>query len=131
MHAGERWRLVVLRSTLGEGDQCPTAEEVRHVPSLPQLGLQAGAAGWKAGHEAIRSGALDIVGLDDSERATVMATYSAREAGSYMRTVVEEYGLTQAQGVRLWWIFMGTFRKGALDQALDAGALYRPSERVE
>jgi hypothetical protein len=48
-----------------------------------------------------------------------------------MQTVVEEYRLTEAQGVRLWWIFMGTFKRGALDQALDAGALYRPSERVE
>ena len=37
----------------------------------------------------------------------------------------------QAQGVRLWAIFMSTFVKGALDQALDAGALYRASERAD
>ena len=101
------------------------------MPSLSQLGLQAGTAGWKAGHEAIRSGALDIAGLDDGERDMTVAAYAARDAGRYMRMVVEEYGLTEAQGVRLWWIFMGTFKRGALDQALDAGALYRPSERVE
>ena len=101
------------------------------MPSLPQLGLQAGAAGWKAGHEAIRSDTLDIVGLDDGERDRIVAAYAAREAGPYMRTVVEENGLTQAQGVRLWSIFMHTFTRGALDQALDAGALYRPSGRVE
>lgn len=92
---------------------------------LAQLGLRAGAAGWKAGHLAVRSGALDVLGVPETEQRAVIATAAAREAGPYMDAVVAEERLTSAQGVRLWFAYMGAFINGALDEALDGGVLYR------
>lgn len=96
---------------------------------LPQQGLAAGAAGWKAGHEAVRSGALilDELGLDEPARNERLAAYAAEQARAYMHEMVITHGLTQAEGVRLWRVFMHTFMRGALDQALDAGALLHGS----
>jgi len=72
--------------------------------TLPQLGLAAGAAGWKAGHAAVQSGALVIDGLDDdADQTERLETYAAELARVYMYA----------------------FSRGALDQALDGGALLR------
>lgn len=90
---------------------------------LPELGLAAGAAGWKAGHEAVRAGALDLDGLDEADRDARLAAYAAEQARAYMRQIVAAHGLTPAQGVRLFAVYSRTFARGALDQALDGGAL--------
>jgi hypothetical protein len=92
---------------------------------LPQLGLAAGAAGWKAGHEAIRSGALTLDESDEAARNERLAAYAAEPARAYMRQVVEAHKLTPAEGVRIFSIYLHTFIRGALDQALDGGALLR------
>ena len=92
---------------------------------LAQLGLRAGAAGWKAGHLAVQAGALDVLGVPDAERQAAVATAAAREAGPYMDAIVADEHLTPAQGVRLWFAYMGAFINGALDEALDGGALFR------
>lgn len=94
---------------------------------LPQQGLVAGAAGWKAGHEAVRSGALILDELVEHARDERLAAYAAEQARAYMRQIVTAHGLTPAEGVALWRIYMHTFMRGALDQALDAGALLRGS----
>jgi hypothetical protein len=91
---------------------------------LGSLGLRAGAAGWKAGHMAVRSGALNVMDVPDAERQGFVAASAAREAGPYMDAVVVQENLTPAQGVRLWYAYMGAFIRGALDEALDGGALY-------
>jgi hypothetical protein len=90
---------------------------------LPRLGLAAAAAGWKAGHEAILSEALTLDGLDDAALRERLAAYAAEQARTYMRRVVDESGLTPAEGVRLFSVYLHTFTRGALDQALDGGAL--------
>lgn len=97
---------------------------------LPQLGLAAGAAGWKAGHEAVRSGALQLDDLTADDEETLkrrIAEYAAEPARAYMRRTVAERNLTPAQGVRLFGVYLHTFIRGALDQALDGGALLRGS----
>lgn len=90
---------------------------------LPQLGLAAGAAGWKAGHEAVRSGALPLGDPDEAARDTRLAGFAAERARAYMREMVAAHDLTEAAGVRLFSVYWYAFRRGALDQALDGGAL--------
>ncbi len=90
---------------------------------LPQLGLAAGAAGWKAGHEAVRSGTLILDEVDESARNERLAEYAARLARAYMGEMVSAHGLTPAEGVGIWHVYMRTLMRGALDLALDAGAL--------
>jgi hypothetical protein len=87
---------------------------------LPELGL---AVGWKAGHEAVRAGALTLDGLDEADRDARLTAYAAEQARAYMRRIVAAHGLTPAQGVRLFAVYSRTFARGALDQALDGGAL--------
>lgn len=92
---------------------------------LPQLGLAAGAAGWKAGHEAVRSGALTLAeDVDEADRDERLAAYASERARVYMRQMVEAHSLTPAEGVRLFAVYQHTFVRGALDQALDGGALF-------
>lgn len=93
--------------------------------TLPQLGLAAGAAGWKAGHAAVQSGALVLDGLDDAAQTERIETYAAEHARAYMRQIVAAHGLTPAEGARLFSVYMYAFGRGALDQALDGGALLR------
>jgi len=93
--------------------------------TLSQLGLAAGAAGWKAGHAAVQSGALVLDGLDDTAQTERLETYAAEPARAYMRQTVAANGLTPAEGARLFGVYMYAFSRGALDQALDGGALLR------
>ena len=92
---------------------------------LPQLGLAAGAAGWKDGHAAVQSGALVIDELDDATQTERIETYAAEPARAYMRQIVAANGLTPAEGARLFGVYMYAFGRGVLDQALDGGALLR------
>lgn len=94
---------------------------------LPQLGLAAGAAGWKAGHEAVRSGALLLDDLDEAARDERLVAYASEQARAYMRRMKDAHGLTPAEGVRLFALYQRTFIRGALDQALDGGALFGAS----
>lgn len=94
---------------------------------LPQFGLAAGAAGWKAGHEAIRSGTLVLDDLDEAARDERLVTYASEQARAYMRRMKDTHGLTPAEGVRLFAVYLHTFMRGALDQALDGGALFGAS----
>jgi hypothetical protein len=96
---------------------------------LSQLGLAAGAAGWKAGHEAVRSGALqlDVTTVDEEALKRRIADYAADPARAYMRQTVAERDLTPAEGARLFVVYLHAFIRGALDQALDCGALLRGS----
>ena len=96
--------------------------------SLARLGLQAGAAGWKAGHAAVRSGALAPLDMPEMERDALVQRAAVDEAAGYMDAMVAQHGLTPAQGVRIFAIFVQTFTRGALDQALDGGALLHAAE---
>lgn len=89
----------------------------------PQLGMAAASAGWKAGHEAVRSGALFLDEVDEIARNEQIERYAAKPARAYMRQAAEVHGLTPAEGVRLLGIYTATFARGARDQALDGGAL--------
>ena len=89
------------------------------------LGLAAGATGWKAGHAAVQSGALILDDLDETTQRERVETYAAELARNYMRHIVAAQGLTPAEGARLFGVYMYTFSRGALDQALDGGALLR------
>ena len=92
-----------------------------------QLALAAGAAGWKAGHAAVRSGALALVDLDDAARDERLSAYAAEQARAYARQAASEHDITPAEGARLVMIYGRTFARGALDQALDGGALLQGS----
>ncbi|MGZ3637560.1 MAG: hypothetical protein ACXVCX_06935 [Ktedonobacterales bacterium] len=94
---------------------------------LPRLGLAAGAVGWKAGHEAVRSGALILDERDETACNERLAAYAAEQARAYMAQMVTAHGLTPAEGVGIWRVYMRAFMRGALDQALDAGALLHGS----
>jgi hypothetical protein len=89
----------------------------------PELGMAAASAGWKAGHEAVLSGSLSLDDSDDVARNHLIEAYAAEPARAYMRQAVAAHGLTEAEGVRLFGIYMVTFARGARDQALDGGAL--------
>jgi hypothetical protein len=93
----------------------------------PLVGLAAGAAGWKAGHEAIRSGALTLPDEDEPALRQRIAAFAADPARAYMRRMVAERGLTPAEGVRLIGVYLHAYIRGALDQALDGGALLHGS----
>lgn len=88
-----------------------------------QLGMAAASAGWKTGHEAVRSGALRLDPTDEVARNQQIETYAAELARAYMRQAIEIHALTESEGVRLFSIYMVTFARGARDQALDGGAL--------
>ena len=88
----------------------------------PQLGLAA-AANWKAGYETVLSDALTLDGLEDAVLRECLATYAAEQARACLRRVVDESGLTPAEGVRRFGVYPHTFIRGALDQALDGRAL--------
>lgn len=96
--------------------------------TLAQLGLQAGAAGWRAGHAAVRSGALAPLDVPENERDAMIHRAAADRAADYMDEAVERHGLTPAQGVRLFAVYVYAFVRGALDQALDGGALLHTAE---
>lgn len=94
---------------------------------LPQWGLAAGATGWKAGHAAVLSGFLILDELDEQARNERLAAYAAEQARAYMGEMVTAHNLTPAEGVGVWRVYMRAFMRGALDQALDAGALLQGS----
>lgn len=96
--------------------------------TLAQLGLQAGAAGWRIGHAAVRSGALAPLDVPEDERDELLRRAAAGEARDYMDAMVARHGLTPAQGVRLFAVYVYAFVRGALDQALDGGALLHTVE---
>jgi hypothetical protein len=96
--------------------------------------LAAGASGWKAGHEAVRSGALTLtltltLTLSDNEPALRqrIAAFAAEPARAYMHRMIAERGLTPAEGVHLIGVYLYAYTRGALDQALDGGALLHGS----
>jgi hypothetical protein len=88
-----------------------------------QLGMAAASAGWKAGHEAVRSGTLILDEIDEIARSEQIEACAVEPARAYMHQVAVTHGLTEAEGVRLFGIYMVTFARGARDQALDGGAL--------
>src|SRR5258707_12183223 len=93
---------------------------------LPQLGLAAGAAAWKAGHAAVRSGALVLADLDDATRDERLAAYAAGQARAYVRQVGGQQQITPGQGAELFLGYMPTFALAAPDPELAAGALLQP-----
>jgi hypothetical protein len=95
---------------------------------LSQIGLAAGAAGWKSAHIAVLSGELQLTGdyqtglpyggdepNPNIERS--VEEFAAREARAYMREVVCREELTPAQGVGIFTTYMYAFLNGALDAA--------------
>lgn len=88
-----------------------------------QLAMATASAGWKAGHEAVQSGALMLDMNDEVARNQQIETYTAELARAYMRQAIEIHALTESEGVRLFSIYLVTFARGARDQALDGGAL--------
>jgi hypothetical protein len=90
-----------------------------------QVGLAAGAAGWKAGHEVVRSGALVLSrtytampdGLIEPELERAAKDYAADRARSYMHERIATLDLTPAQGARVCFAFAHAFMNGVLDEA--------------
>jgi len=90
-----------------------------------QVGLAAGAAGWKAGHEAVRSRALVLSqtytagpgGLVEPELEPAGQAYAADQGWHYMRERVAALDLTPAQGVRVCFAYIHAFMNGVLDEA--------------
>src|SRR5260221_5996909 len=95
-----------------------------------QVGLAAGAAGWKAGHEAVRSGALSLSqiypagpdGLIEPELEPDAQAYAADQGWRYMRERVAALDLTPAQGVRVCFAYIHSFMNGVLDEAANGSA---------
>jgi hypothetical protein len=103
---------------------------------LSQIGLAAGAAGWKSAHIAVLSGTLQLTrdysaslpyGGDEPkpniERS--VEEFAAREARAYMREVVCREELTPAQGVGIFTTYMYAFLNGALDAASQTRPQFR------
>ncbi len=95
-----------------------------------QVGLAAGAAGWKAGHHAVRSGALALArtyvatpdGTVEPELEPAAQTYAADQGWRYMRERVAALDLTPAQGVRICFAYIHAFVNGVLDEAAKGAA---------
>jgi len=103
---------------------------------LSQIGLAAGAAGWKSAHIAVLSGELQITrvysaGLPyggDEPKPNIersVEEFAAREARAYMREVVCREELTPAQGVGVFTTYMYAFLNGALDAASQSKPQFR------
>ena len=100
---------------------------------LSQIGLAAGAAGWKSAHIAVLSGELHLTGdypayggdesMPNMERS--VEEFAAREARAYMREVVCREELTPAQGVGVFTTYMYAFLNGALDAASQSKPQFR------
>jgi hypothetical protein len=75
----------------------------------------------------VRSGALILDEIDEIAWNEQIEAYVAEPARAYMRQAVSAYGLTEAEGVRLFGIYMLTFARGARDQAFDGGTLHSSS----
>src|SRR5258708_24307205 len=117
----------------GEVVCCPQRQErvvAERASMLPQLGLAAGAAAWKAGHAAVRSGALVLADLDDAARDERLAAYAAEQARAYVRQVEAQQQITPAQGGQLLLVYMRTVPHGAPDQEPGGGALLQPGRGV-
>ena len=96
---------------------------------LSQIGLAAGAAGWKSAHIAVHSGAMRLTrdypeGYAYSDNSEPMLTieravqeFAAAEARTYMREVVCREELTPAQGVQVFMTYMYAFVNGVVDAA--------------
>lgn len=90
--------------------------------------LAAGAAGWRMGHDDVRVGRLSAERIA-REHGTPwaedgpLAARAADAARAYTQRAATQSGLTPAQGVRLTMVFLRAYIRGALDEALDAGAL--------
>jgi len=96
---------------------------------LSQIGLAAGAAGWKSAHLAVLSGALHLTrecregyayGSDSEPMLTIergVQEFAAAEARAYMREIVCRAELTPAQGVEVFTTYMYAFVNGVLDAA--------------
>ena len=90
-----------------------------------QVGLAAGAAGWKAGHEAVRSGALVLArvytagvdGLIEPELEPAAQAYAADQGWRYMRETAAALDLTPAQEVRICFAYIHACMNGILDEA--------------
>lgn len=94
--------------------------------------LAAGAAGWRAGHDDVRAGRLsaDRIALEHGTPQAEDGPLAARAAASarvYTRCAAHS-GLTPAQGARVTLVYMHAYIRGALDEALDAGALDQPQQ---
>jgi len=95
-----------------------------------QVGLAAGAAGWRAGHAAVRSGALLLTGsyaatpdgLVEPELEQAGQAYAAEQARRYMRERAAALDLTPAQSVRVCFAYLRAFINGVLDEATKGGA---------
>lgn len=95
--------------------------------------LAAGAAGWRRGHDDVRDGRLNAdqiarEAMEDAEPSpthaeSLLTAEAADAARDYSSRAVSQFALTPAQGVRLTLIYMHAYIRGALDEALDAGAL--------
>ena len=90
----------------------------RPYPELPfTFGSQAGAAGWKDGHEAVQTGALVVTQTQyDSPEEDLIAAASA-PAKRFMQQVVERLNLTPRQGVNMFAVYTHAYLNGALDEA--------------
>jgi hypothetical protein len=90
-----------------------------------QIGLAAGAAGWKAGHEAVRSGEIVLSqtyaagpdGLIEPELERAAKDYAADQGWAYMHERAAALNLTPAQGVRVLFAYIHAFINGVLDEA--------------
>jgi hypothetical protein len=95
-----------------------------------QVGLAVGAAGWKAGHHAVRSGALVLSriytagpnGLIEPELEPDAQAYATDQGWRYMRERVAALDLTPAQGVRVCFAYIHAFMNGILDEAANDSA---------
>ena len=95
---------------------------------LSQIGLAAGAAGWKSAHIAVLSGELQLTrdypaGLPyggDEPKPNIersVEEFAAREARAYMREVVCPRGVDSGSRCRVFTTYMYAFLNGALDAA--------------
>lgn len=90
--------------------------------------LAAGAAGWRRGHDDVRGQRLnaeDIAREHESLPANegFLATAAAEAARVYVHQAAPSANITPAQTARLIMVYMHAYIRGALDEALDAGAL--------
>ena len=87
-------------------------------PAIPfALGSKAGAAAWKAAHEAVQSGALVIAQTQYDHAEADLKAYAGEQAKRYMQQIVGRLNLTPRQRVNLLSIYVHAYLNGALDEA--------------
>jgi hypothetical protein len=86
--------------------------------------LATGAFAWKAGHEAIRTGAFRFRQTYEDRAYIELKYYAAQQAHRHIDQMKRQFDLTPSQWLQVFRTFVRAFANGAFDEAAQQGERY-------